>query len=154
MGFEPMTSCLLDRRSNQLSYGAKMSSTRWITQYNGEAVTSWLVQTNQWRGIWSFVQEPKPMFLKHFYGTKTLLTFLLFLSENAYAEWLSRVLSLPYSATTHQIPQPKADGMSYSSVYYWWGPQENFRIQKIRDGLTKMMKKISMRNTKSMRKQA
>ena len=22
MGFEPMTSCLLDRRSNQLSYGA------------------------------------------------------------------------------------------------------------------------------------
>ena len=24
MGFEPMTSCLLDRRSNQLSYGASL----------------------------------------------------------------------------------------------------------------------------------
>ena len=24
MGFEPMTSCLLDRRSNHLSYGAKV----------------------------------------------------------------------------------------------------------------------------------
>ena len=26
MGFEPMTSCLLDRRSNQLSYGALLTS--------------------------------------------------------------------------------------------------------------------------------
>ena len=26
MGFEPMTSCLLDRRSNQLSYGALVIS--------------------------------------------------------------------------------------------------------------------------------
>ena len=28
MGFEPMTSCLLDRRSNQLSYGASVNQTR------------------------------------------------------------------------------------------------------------------------------
>ena len=27
MGFEPMTSCLLDRRSNQLSYGALLGNT-------------------------------------------------------------------------------------------------------------------------------
>ena len=27
MGFEPMTSCLLDRRSNQLSYGALLEDT-------------------------------------------------------------------------------------------------------------------------------
>ena len=28
MGFEPMTSCLLDRRSNQLSYGASLGEVR------------------------------------------------------------------------------------------------------------------------------
>ena len=28
MGFEPMTSCLLDRRSNQESYGALLEDTR------------------------------------------------------------------------------------------------------------------------------
>ena len=31
MGFEPTTSCLLDRRSNQLSYGALFEE---IEQYN------------------------------------------------------------------------------------------------------------------------
>ena len=32
MEFEPMTSCLLDRRSNQLSYGALLEGTRQYTK--------------------------------------------------------------------------------------------------------------------------
>ena len=42
MGFEPMTSCLLDRCSNHLSYGAKRRlSARKCSRDTGAATTSW-----------------------------------------------------------------------------------------------------------------
>ena len=39
------------------------------------------------------VQARKPVFLKHFFETKILPTFLLFLSEHAYVAWISRSYS-------------------------------------------------------------
>ena len=51
MGFEPMTSCLLDRCSNHLSYGAKRRlSARKCSRDTGAATTSWKVcHAKSWR---------------------------------------------------------------------------------------------------------
>ena len=40
---------------------------------------------------WSFLQERKPVFLKHAFETKSSPTSPLFLSEHAYVVWLLRV---------------------------------------------------------------
>ena len=51
MGFEPMTSCLLDRRSNQLSYGALQTSN---LLFASDLIRyyPWKSHTNNQQGYW------------------------------------------------------------------------------------------------------
>ena len=51
MGFEPMTSCLLDRRSNQLSYGA-LDTSNYLFASLKIRYYPWKSHTNNQQGYW------------------------------------------------------------------------------------------------------